>query len=62
MVYTECCSRAEKGNSFLAGTVALDLRVRTAFCLVVKSEHDFDKWGKGKVILGNKNDMWKEQR
>lgn len=46
----------------MAGTVTLDLKVRRAFCLVVKSEYDFDKWEKGKVVSGKENDMWKEQR
>lgn len=53
---------AEKGKSPLAGTVTLDLRVRTVFCLVVKTEHGFDKWGKGKVVPGKERDVWKEQR
>lgn len=62
MVYTECGNSAEEGKSLLAGTVTLDLRVRRAFCLVIKSEYDFDKWEKGKVVLGKEKDTWKEWR
>lgn len=58
----EGCNCAEKGKSLLAGTVTLDLRMRIAFCLVVKTEYDFDKWKKGKVAPGKGKDTWKEQR